>query len=58
MRAREARAAYGTDPSEDRQGVFERENELDENLLDNLHVAGDRMRRLIHLLEGGEPGAE
>ena len=28
------------------------ENELDEGLLDNLHVAGDRMLRLIDLLEG------
>lgn len=27
-------------------------NELDEALLDNLHVAGDRMLRLIDLLEG------
>lgn len=26
--------------------------ELDERLLDTLHVAGDRMLRLIHLLEG------
>ena len=32
-------------------------NELDELLLDNLHVAGDRMLRLIALLEGAlEPG--
>lgn len=28
------------------------DNELDEGLLDNLHVAGDRMLRLIDLLEG------
>lgn len=30
----------------------ELDNELDEGLLDNLHVAGDRMLRLIDLLEG------
>ena len=28
------------------------DNELDEGLLDNLHVAGDRMLRLIDMLEG------
>ena len=28
------------------------ENELDEGILDNLHVAGDRMLRLIDLLDG------
>ena len=33
------------------------ENELDEGLLDTLHVAGDRMLRLIGLLEGDlQPG--
>ncbi|MBY8974307.1 cyclic nucleotide-binding domain-containing protein [Rhodobacteraceae bacterium NNCM2] len=30
----------------------ELDNELDEGLLDNLHIAGDRMLRLIDLLEG------
>lgn len=30
------------------------DNELDEGLLDTLHVAGDRMRRLIDVLEGRE----
>jgi len=54
MRTRVARAAYGSDQSENAGEVFERENELDENLLDNLHVAGDRMGRLIRLLEGGD----
>ena len=53
LRTRVAEAASGADPDEDAQETFERENELDENLLDNLHVAGDRMRRLIGLLEGG-----
>ena len=28
------------------------DNELDEGLLDTLHVAGDRMRRMIDMLEG------
>ena len=33
------------------------ENELDEGLLDTIHVAGDRMLRLIGLLEGDlQPG--
>jgi len=34
-----------------KQDVVE-DNELDEGLLDTLHVAGDRMRRLIDVLEG------
>jgi len=36
----------------DTQADFEWENELDEAVLDQVHVAGDRMRRLIGLLEG------
>jgi hypothetical protein len=30
---------------------LEQSNELDEHVLDNVHVAGDRMRRLIGMLE-------
>lgn len=34
------------------ENVFELENELDDGLLDTLHVAGDRMLRLIAILDG------
>ncbi len=51
LRSRVERLGYGDDQPEDVQETLERENELDESLLDNVHVAGDRMRRLIGLLE-------
>jgi CRP/FNR family transcriptional regulator, cyclic AMP receptor protein len=52
LRAIVATLGYGKAPAESRQDTLERENELDEGLLDTLHVAGDRMRRLIAMLEG------
>ena len=43
----------GTDQaSSDNQSHVMDDQELDEGLLDTLHVAGDRMRRLLALLEG------
>lgn len=30
----------------------QRGDDLDEGILDNLHIAGERMRRLLSLLEG------
>ena len=56
LRATVAHLGYGdTSDKEDAYAAFEDEHELDEGVLDNLHVAGDRMRRLIGLLAGGEP---
>lgn len=55
LRARVATLGYSDRDVKDAQAAFEQVNELDENLLDNLHVAGDRMRRLVRLLEGDEP---
>ncbi len=46
---------YGDTAKEDTMSQFEDEHELDDNLLDTLHIAGDRMRHLIALLEGAEP---
>lgn len=54
LRATVATLGYGKPVEESRQKTLERENELDEGLLDTLHVAGDRMRRLIAMLEGGQ----
>lgn len=53
LRSTVATLGYGKPAGESRQEILERENELDEGLLDTLHVAGDRMRRLIAMLEGG-----
>ena len=53
LRTRVDTLGYGEDQVEDAQESFERENELDESLLNNVHVAGDRMRRLISMLESG-----
>ncbi|MEA1051735.1 cyclic nucleotide-binding domain-containing protein [Lamprobacter modestohalophilus] len=55
LRARVATLSYGDAKAKDVQAGLEQANELDENVLDSLHVAGDRMRRLFRLLEGGEP---
>jgi CRP-like cAMP-binding protein len=54
LRTRVATLGYGDDEAKDTQEAFEQINELGETLLDNLHVAGDRMHRLIRLLEGAE----
>ncbi len=50
LRSTVARLGYGDG---DEGARFEAENEIDEGLLDTLHVAGDRMRRLTSLLQGG-----
>lgn len=42
----------GQHAAEGAQQAFERENELDEGVLDNLHLAGDRLRRLMAMLDG------
>ena len=47
-RLRRANAAAGQGGVNEKPG----HSELDDGLLDNLHVAGDRMRRLLALLEG------
>lgn len=52
LRSTVAHLGYGAAEEEDEQAQFEAENELDEGLLDNLHVAGDRLRRLTALLRG------
>lgn len=52
-RLRSTSARLGYDIVDNDPDRFEDENELDEGLLDNLHVAGDRLRRLMALLEGG-----
>ena len=46
------RLGYGDTRAE--QAAFVNENELDEAILDNVHIAGDRMRRLLALLSGRE----
>ena len=53
LRATVANLGYGQSTDDDSYAAFEDENELDEGVLDNLHVAGDRMRRLIALLSSG-----
>ena len=52
LRSTVATFGYGKPGAESRQQALERENELDEVVLDTLHVAGDRMRRLVAMLEG------
>lgn len=49
LRGTVARLGYGDDASDGE--ILEAENELDEGLLDTLHIAGERMRRLLALLE-------
>lgn len=55
LRSTVSQLGYGDVKLEDNQETFERDHELDESLLDNVHVAGDRMLRLINLLEGRQP---
>lgn len=52
LRSTVALLGYGDGESDDPRVDLEDENELDEGVLDTLHVAGDRMRRLISILEG------
>lgn len=54
LRSTVTHLGYGEDDQTDTQAQFEAENELDEGLLDTLHVAGDRMRRLTSMLQGGK----
>jgi len=42
----------GKDSAASSQQAFEDENELDEGILDGIHIAGDRLLRLIATLEG------
>ena len=52
LRGTVVRFGYGeASPGSDVQ-AFELENELDDGVLDNLNMAGERMRRLIALLDG------
>ena len=52
LRGTVVRLGYGdTTPESDVQ-AFEMEHEIDDALLDNLNMAGERMRRLIALLDG------
>lgn len=53
LRSTVATLGYGAARhNESARQTLERDNELDEGLLDTLHVAGDRMRRLLAMLEG------
>ncbi len=52
LRTTVATLGYGAPENEQPQEKLLRENELDEGLLDSLHVAGNRMRRLIAMLDG------
>ena len=56
LRSTVATLGYGDASEDDAEDLFEDEHTLDEGLLDTLHVAGDRMRRLINILEGREDG--
>jgi len=42
----------GQDSGASSQQAFEDKNELDEGILDGIHIAGDRLLRLIDALEG------
>ncbi|MEM8877862.1 MAG: cyclic nucleotide-binding domain-containing protein [Pseudomonadota bacterium] len=47
------RLGYGDTRAD--QAAFINENEIDEAILDNIHIAGDRMRRLLAMLDGKKP---
>jgi len=49
LRSTVGQLGYGRAGAEE---AFALENELDDGLLDTLHVAGDRMLRLIAILDG------
>jgi len=57
-RLREASTRIAAGPEAGGLAQFEDEHELDEGLLDNIHIAGDRMRRLTELLESGSGAAK
>ena len=52
LRSTVGQLGYGVAQPQDAEEAFALENELDDGLLDNLHVAGDRMLRLIAILDG------
>ncbi len=52
LRSTVGQLGYGSAKPQDPEEAFALENELDDGLLDNLHVAGDRMLRLIAMLDG------
>lgn len=56
LRASVAQLGYGQ-ADDDKQATFESEHELDEGVLDTVHLAGERMRRLLALLAGGGEAA-
>lgn len=49
LRTTVSRLGYG---NAERDAATDADNELDEGVLDTLHVAGDRMRRMLALLDG------
>ncbi len=51
-RLRSATAVDARTAGQNKQQAFENENELDEGILDEIHMAGDRLNRLIDVLEG------
>lgn len=52
LRSTVGQLGYGSAKPQDPAEAFALENELDDGLLDTLHVAGDRMLRLIAMLDG------
>lgn len=52
LRGTVGQLGYGTPGTQDAEEAFAQEHELDDGLLDTLHVAGDRMLRLIAMLDG------
>ncbi len=52
LRSTVSQLGYGKETAKNTQQQIETEQELDEGILDTLHIAGDRMIRLIALLEG------
>ena len=51
-RLRDARLGYGGGDADGESSGLDDQAELDEGVLDTIHVAGDRMRRLLALLDG------
>lgn len=51
LRGTVSRLGYGQQGSSDAGGEMPDENELDDVLLDRLHLAGDRLRRLVDMVQ-------